>query len=164
MNHQAQFINLVTAHGSMGVFHRESGGTDCLCISPEGYRSPEWHLDNPSEPVCNEQGKLGLTIINVAIKGFFQPVQSSRATRLSTEYVEQLFGQLETDDYLLIAPLEWGGVTFNFNDWDQSGEDYILYMNRRYFVVNTNLLPDPGDGSPHHHEIGLRLVKTGRPV
>lgn len=163
-SNQGQFLNLVNLRGSNGVYHREMGGISCPCISPEGYRSPKWHIDNPLAPVCNEQGKLNYDVISIPIKGFFQPVQSSRATRLSTEYVEQLFGQLETDDYLLISPLEWNGIELNYNDWDQTGEDYMLFHNRRYFVVNSNEIPDPANGDPHHHEVGLRLVKTGRPV
>lgn len=56
-------------------------------------------------------------------------------------------------------------MTINFDDWNDSGADYILYDNRRFTVVSVNKIPDPLDGDPdHHYEVGMRLIKPTRPT
>jgi hypothetical protein len=71
-----------------------------------------------------------------------------------------MFDHIEADDHLGIFPITWGGTFLNFSDWSQSGDDFIEYDGRRYFVVNANKIPDPGDGNPDHHwEVGLRLIE-----
>jgi hypothetical protein len=88
-----------------------------------------------------------------------QPIQSTRATRLSTEQLIQMFGEIQADDHLGILPYEWLGVVLNFREWGRAGEDYVEYNGQRFTVVNANLIPDPSDGNPSHHwEIGCRLV------
>lgn len=155
------FNDLVNAHGSIVTYHRVDSEIPCPCLTPEGFRDPEWHEAHPSEPVCNERGMLpdpaNSQITNV--KAFVQPAQSTRLTRLSDEYLEQMFGDIQTDDHVGIFPYEWNGITLEFRDWSQVGEDYLLYDNRKFFVVNANLIPDPSDGNPHHHwECALRLI------
>lgn len=112
-------------------------------------------------PECNERGWVVLStgLIDILVKGFVQPIQSTRATRLSSEYLIQLFGEIEADDHLGIFPLEWAGTALYFHEWSDSGEDFIVYRGRRFFVVNANEIPDPSDGLPHHWEVGLRLVR-----
>jgi hypothetical protein len=113
------------------------------------------------EPIlCNEAGLIPTTPTDVNVKAFVQPIQSTRATRLSTEYLQEVFGNIEADDHLGIFPISWGGATLDFNDWSQSGDDFIEYDGERFFVVNANKIPDPGDGNPAHHwELGLRLIE-----
>lgn len=114
-------------------------------------------------PMCNEEGMLpdpGNTV-EITVKAFVQPIQSTRATRLSAEYAAQMFGEVQSDDHLGIFAESWGGVELNFNNWSQAGEDYIEYAGRRFLVVNANLIPDPADGNPRHHwEVALRLIGT----
>lgn len=156
-------ISLVTSHGSDVIFHRDDSMVDCPCLTPEGFRDPEWHIANPSEPVCNEQGKLSdpSSTTNVSIKAFVQPAQSMRLTRLGNEILQQMFENIETDDHVGIFPCEWGGTTLNFYEWSQDGEDYIIYNGRKFFSVNANLIPDPSDGNPFHHwEVALRLIAS----
>jgi len=99
--------------------------------------------------------------VDVIVKAFVQPIQSTRATRLSTEYIQEVFGNVEADDHLGIFPVVWGGNRLEFSDWSQSGDDFIEYDGQRFFVINANMIPDPGDGYPEHHwEIGLRLIRT----
>jgi hypothetical protein len=99
--------------------------------------------------------------IDVIVKAFVQPIQSTRATRLSTEYIQEVFGQVEADDHLGIFPISWGGVELRFDQWSQSGDDFIEYNGKRFFVINSNIIPDPGDGNPKHHfEVGLRLIRS----
>lgn len=180
MSNVARFTKLVAVSGSPVVYHRESGGVDCPCLTEEGYRNRRWHLDNPegvanpslafppwngvNPPVCNEEGKQAGTILNATVRAFVQPVQSGATRRLTTDYAVQLFGEVQMDDHLGIFPLTFGGVTFDFQEWSQAGEDYLIYNGRRFLVVNANLIPDPADGSPHHWETGLRLVKPGRAI
>lgn len=159
----AEFIALVAQHGSPVIFHRESADAmvACPCRTPEGYRDPEWHDAHPEAPLCNERGFLpgpgGIT--NLPIKGFVQPIQSTRATRLSTEFTQVMFGTVEADDHLGIFPESWQGTALDFNDWSQSGDEYVRYNGRNFMVVNANLIADPEDGNPRHHwEVGLRLV------
>ena len=164
MSNVPRFISLLSVHGSPAVFHREQGGTVCPCVSPEGYRSPQWHHANPAAPVCNEQGLLSPVVTNASVRAFVQPAQSAAVRRLTTEYVAELFGEIQSDDHLGIFPIEWSGQLLDFENWDQTGEDYIVYDGHRYLVVNANKIPDPADGNPDHHwEVGLRLMKTERP-
>jgi len=161
MSTVSQFVSLVSAHGSTVVFHRANSMIPCPCQTPEGFRDPEWHDAHPLESVCNEEGMLPdpSNEIDFALKAFVQPIQSTRATRLSTEFLTQMFGQVEADDHLGIFPEEWNGSSLDFYDWSQSGDDYIIYNGRKFLVVNANLIPDPSDGNPRHHwELGLRLI------
>jgi hypothetical protein len=150
----------------------------CPCLSPEGYRNLKWHRNHPegaanpainfppwngiNPGLCNELGEQNAVIIDVAVKGFVQPVQSGATRRLTTEYVIELFGQVQTDDHVGMFPLVYGGTPLNFREWSQGGEDYILFDGRRYMVVNSNKIPDPSGGDFHHWETGLRLLKTER--
>jgi hypothetical protein len=111
------------------------------------------------EPVlCTEAGEIP-NPVDLIVKAFVQPIQSTRATRLSTEYVESLFGNVEADDHLGIFPVTWGGQYLKFSEWSQSGDDFIEYRGERFFVINANMIPDPGDGNPEHHwELGLRKI------
>jgi|SRR4029079_5516291 len=155
----ANFNRLVEVKGSDAIFHREEWTVPCPCRTPEGFRDPQWHLDHPLDPVCNEEGMLSGNTTHVLTKAFVQPIQSTRATRLSTEFYQQMWGEVQADDHLGIFPCNWAGTRLEFREWSQNGEDWIGYHGRRYLVVNANLIPDPSDGNPEHHwEVGLRLV------
>lgn len=155
------FVALATAHGSNVLFRRADSLIPCPCRTPEGFRDPEWHDANPTQPMCNENGMLPdpAHTVEITVKAFVQPIQSTRATRLSTEYLTQMFGEIQLDDHLGIFPESWLGVPLEFDNWSQSGEDYIEYNNERFICVNANLIPDPADGNPRHHwECGLRMI------
>jgi hypothetical protein len=155
------FLNLLARRGSDFIFHREDWQVPCPCRTPEGYRDPEWHLANPLAPVCNEEGMLSGDTTHISAKGFIQPIQSTRATRLSTEFLDAIFGEVQADDHLGILPVNWANQRLEFRDWGGAGEDYVEYHGRRYTVVNANLIPDPSDGNPEHHwELGLRLLES----
>jgi hypothetical protein len=96
--------------------------------------------------------------IDITVKAFIQPIQSSRATRLSTERLVELFGEMQADDHLGIFPISWLGIGLDFYGWGSAGEDYIEYDGRRFQVVNANKFPGPEGMSDHHWEVGLRLV------
>lgn len=162
----ANFIALISTHGSDVLFHRDDSDLICPCVTPEGARDPEWHAAHPSEPVCNEAGMLPDVnqITSLIVKAFVQPIQSTRATRLTAEFLQRMFGEIEADDHLGIFPVQWLGFDLNFRDWSQRGEDYVVYpaegrYAQKFMVVNANLIPDPSDGNPAHHwECGLRLI------
>jgi len=159
-----EFHKLVKKNGSDAIYHRDDSDDACPCRTPEGYRDPMWHLANPSENQCNEAGFLPGLPVNLLVKAFVQPIQSTRATRLSTEYLLQMFGEIEADDHLGVFPFEWAGVRLNFQDWGRSGEDYIAFNGRRFTVVNSNLMADADGGEVNHHfEVGLRLI-TSEPL
>lgn len=163
MANVSEYLALLAESGSDAIYHRQDDTpTPCPCRTPEGFRDPEWHLLNPGEPLCDANGMLpGLGDVTKIVKGFVQPIQSTRATRLSAEYIAQLFGEVKADDHLGIFPIEWGGTRLNFYDWGQSGEDWIEYAGRRFIAVNANMIADPADGNPEHHwEVGLRLMRT----
>ena len=120
-----------------------------------------WHLQHPADLDCNEAGFLPGAITNLAVKAFIQPIQSTRATRLSTEYLIQMFGEIQGDDHLGIFPMQWGSATLDFNHWSSSGEEYITFMGRNYTVVNANRMADSDGGEVNHHwETGLRLIEV----
>lgn len=159
-----QFEALLNMKGSDVRYHKDSSLVPCPCRTPEGFRDPKWHLDHPSEPVCNEAGLLPDpdTTTDLIVKAFMQPIQSTRATRLSSEQIMQMFGDVQADDHLGIFPIEWNGAGLDFYDWGSAGEDFLEYHGRRFTVVNVNLIPDPGDGNPFHHwEIAGRLISSG---
>jgi hypothetical protein len=154
---------LVNTHGSSTRYRRVDSLTPCPCRTPEGFRDPEWHLLNPLEPLCDENGMLPDpdATVDITVKAFVQPVQARGVTRLTIEYIEQMFGTVQADDHLGIFPCSWSGFDLNFYNWSQSGEDFVEYNSRRFNVVNANLIPDPADGNPYHHwEIGLRLMNS----
>jgi hypothetical protein len=154
-----QFKNLLAAKASNAIFHRDDSTIPCPCRTPEGYRDPFWHLEHPTEPDCNEAGFLPGDTIHMTVKAFIQPIQSTRATRLQTEMLLQMFGEIQSDDHLGIFPMDWEGQDLNFESWGASGEDYIEYNGNKYTSVNINIIPDPDDGNPNHHqEIALRLI------
>lgn len=157
----AQLNSLLSTHASSVRYYRADSVVPCPCRTPEGFRDPEWHVASPSEPVCNEDAVLPdlSEIVDVIVKAFVQPIQSTRATRLSEEYLTQMFGTILADDHLGIFPVVWEGTRMDFLDWPQSGSSYVQYNGRKFLVVNANLIPDPSDGNPEHHwELGLRLI------
>jgi hypothetical protein len=110
--------------------------------------------------LCNEAGEIP-NPVDISVKAFCQPIQSTRATRLSTEYLQEVFGTIEADDHLGIFPVVWASVRLDFRDWSQHGDDFIEYDSQRFFVVNANMIPDPGDGNPEHHwEVGMRVIRS----
>lgn len=114
------------------------------------------------EPViCNESGLIPVAPVDISVKAFVQPIQSTRATRLNDEILTQLFGEVQADDHLGIFPYQWGATVLNFRNWSQSGDEFVEYDGQRFLVVNTNKIPDPSDGNPNHHwEVGLRLISS----
>jgi hypothetical protein len=157
-----QLNSLLVTAGSDVVYHREEGGTDCPCLTYEGFRDPAWHLANPGAPVCNEQGKLGSIVTHITVKAAVQPALAG-TRRVTSRRVEALLGDVQHDDHLGIFPVTWGSATLRFDDWSEDGEDYILYDNRRFIPVGSDKVPDI-DGDPNHHwEVGLRWVKNARP-
>ena len=157
-----RFDSLVARNGQQVIYHREDGGVDCPCLSPEGNRSPKWHKANPGAPVCNERGKINVQTVHLVGRAFIQPVQSGATRRLTDEYIEAMFGEVQVDDHIGIFPIQLGQTMLDFQEWSAAGEDYILYRNRRFQVVSANYIPDPDGGGAHHWEVGLRLIKTGR--
>jgi len=157
-----QLDALLSVHGSDARYHRAVSTVACPCRTPEGFRDPEWHLAAPpGTPVCDEDATLPDSgeLVDVIVKAFIQPIQSTRATRLSEEYITQMFGTILADDHLGIFPVRWNSVKLDFLDWPQSGSAYVEYFGRKFLVVNANLIPDPSDGNPEHHwELGLRLI------
>ena len=157
-------FNLLAAqHGSSVRYHREDGVVLCPCLTPEGFRDPIWHVENPSEPVCNAAGLLPQpgTTADFIIKGWVQPVQSGAVRRLTTEQILNLFGEVNSDDHLGLFPCRWNAQQLNFYDWGSAAEDWIEYNNRKYTVVSVNLIADPETGDPFHHwEVGLRLIES----
>ena len=158
-----RFLALVEKHASPVRYRRVDSMIECPCRTPEGFRDPEWHMAQPAPkpPMCNEAGFLPdpAATKDVIVKGFIQPIQSTRATRLNIEVMLETWGDIEADDHLGILPYQWLGVTLNFYEWGRSGEDFVEYNERRYTVINANLIPDPADGNEMHHwEVGLRLI------
>jgi hypothetical protein len=156
-----RFKALLAQKASDTRYRRVDSLVACPCRTPEGMRDPEWHFNNMGAEICNEAGFLAdpAQTVDVIVKAFVQPIQSTRATRLTTEQVLVFFGEIQTDDHLGIFPYDWEGTTLDFRNWGRSGEDFIEYAEQRFFVVNANLIPDPDDGNPYHHwEVALRLI------
>lgn len=157
----AQLEALLLQMGSNVTYHREDGGVACPCRTPEGFRDPAWHRANPLAPICNEQGYL-VVATEFQVKASIQPAISglSRAAQRSND----LLGEVKQDDHLGVFPCTWQGHTLDFDSWSAAGEDFIVYDGKRYVIVAADKLPDI-DGDPSHHwEVGLRLVKTARPL
>ena len=164
MGTKEQFDAVVSQYGSTVQFHRSDSLIPCPCRTPEGFRDMAWHLQNPGEPVCNEQGMLEdpSATTDLTIKGWVQPVTSARGAKLPDESILAMFGEVQADDHIGIFPESWSGTPLEFYKWSRSGEDYIQYNARKFFVVNANLIADPGTGNPRHHwEVGLRLMDNG---
>jgi hypothetical protein len=158
-----QFLALLTAHGSDALYHREHDGSPCPCRTPEGSRDPAWHLDNPAAPICNEVAWLP-TVDEFPIKAAIQAVSAGGIRRSrASELIEGMFpGEVRTDDHIGIFPVTWQGHTLELADFSDTGEDYILYDNRRFIIISNDKLPDI-DGDPNHHwECGMRITRPDR--
>src|SRR5215218_8156641 len=132
----ATFNSIITQRGTTVLFHREDWTVPCPCRTPEGYRDPEWHMQNPLAPICNAEGFLSGPTVTMPVKAWVQPIQSSRATRLSTEYLESMFpGEIQADDHLGIFPVNFSSTRLEFRDWSQDGDDYIQFFGRKFIVV-----------------------------
>jgi hypothetical protein len=152
----AAFTAILNSGGSNVGYHRETGGTLCPCLTPEGFRDPLWHVANPGAPVCNANGLINVTITSITVKGFVQPLRSAMQ-RISEDLVAA-FGEIQVDDHVGVFPITWAGTTLNFRDWPDNGPDYVSYDGRRYTVVGADKLADI-DGDPNHHwETALRLI------
>jgi hypothetical protein len=184
MSNVPQFLALLQVRGMDVVYHRESGGTICPCVK-NGYRDPEWHEDNfPGDPnpdlvgppwnglnppICNEEGfhpAVGGTVTDITVKAFVMPVQSRGVQRTASEIPVELFlGEVKADDHIGIFPLVWSSTSLNFYEFDNTiGDDWVSFDGRKFFVVNTNKIPDPAGDVWHHWEVGLRLATTERPA
>ena len=145
MSTVGQFITLCQNHGSVFIYHRDDSMVVCPCRTPQGFRDPIWHIQHPTDPVCNENGFLADPSVtsDFTCQGFIQPVQSGAVRRLTTEQILQLYGEIQTDDHIAIVPCEWQGKALVFTDWGLATEDWLQYNNRKFTVVNANLIPDP---------------------
>jgi len=132
------------------LIHPQDVFTDNGQTAPGAFLAPR---------ICNESGVIP-SPVDVMVKAFCQPIQSTRATRLSTEYLQEVFGNIEADDHLGIFPVVWSGQRLEFHNWAQDGTDFIEYDGQRFYVINANMIPDPGDGNPEHHwELGMRMIR-----
>src|SRR5262252_3446922 len=114
----SQFQTILEQGGSPVIFHRTVEDNPCPCRTPEGYRDPIWHLQHPNNQMCNEAGFLPSSgDVHVSVKGFVQPIQSTRATRMRTEFLLEDFGEIETGDHLGIFPQSWAGTSLDFYAW-----------------------------------------------
>lgn len=161
-----RFLQLLQSKGSDIRYVRKDSTIPCPCRTPEGFRDPEWHKINSTAPLCDESGMLPdpANSVDKIVKGFMQPIQSTRATRLAEERRIIPPGEIQLDDHLGIFPYQWTGTTLNFRGWGRASEDFVEYAGQRFTVVNANLIPDPDDGNPYHHwEIGARLI-SDKPI
>lgn len=154
-----QFEALLSRTGSDVLFHREEPGDDCPCRTPEGFRDPAYHLQLPMAPLCNEQGFVDPVVTEFFIKASVQPAFSGLSRH--SQRVNDLLGEIRRGDQIGFLPISWSGKVLDLEDWSDAGEDYLVYGGKRYMLTSFDLLPDL-DGSPHHYEAGLRLLKTAR--
>lgn len=156
----SRFRDVLARYGSDIVYHRESGGTLCPCLTPLGDRDPVWHIDNPGEPVCNEEGMLAV-VTEFTIKGSIQPVITGYSR--PSQRANQLLGDIERDDKIAILPCTWSNQSVDLSDWSEAGSDYLVYDGSRYAVVSYDAFPDVNGDPRHHYEVGLRLLSADRP-
>lgn len=156
------FAALIENFGSTITYHRDDSAVPCPCRTPEGYRDPVWHVQNPSAPVCNAAGMLPTSgVSDFLFKGFVQPVQAGAVRRLVAEQLFEAFIEILSDDQVGIFPVTYNGHVLNMFDWGAATEDYIIYANRKFTCVNANLIAAPDTGYPWHHwECGLRFLGT----
>lgn len=153
------FLDLVNRKGASAIYHKDASLTPCPCRTREGFRDPEWHLEHPLEPECNENGFLAdpSQTTTLTVKAFVQPARSGKVA----SYMINVFDEFRTDDHLGIFPVVWQGIPLDFENFDKNGDDYIEYDNKRFIVVGAIKIPDPADNDvPHHYEIALRLTES----
>jgi len=153
-----RFNKLLNRRGLDVTYHKDYGNVACPCISPEGYRNPEYHLKNPGQPVCNERGFFP-DVTEFKVKAFIMPIIGYRSVQIQLVY--QNFGNVDINDRIGIFPFEWNGYKLDFPNWDvHGGGDYILLPDGTKFTsINYRLVPDPHTGLlNHHYELQLRLI------
>jgi len=149
-----RFKQLVNVKGINVTYHKDDGTEVCPCLTPEGFRDPKWHIDNPDAEVCNEQGYLS-NAVEFSVKAMVQPIRGGRRNNR----IRELFADIEVDDQLGFFPYDWDGRRLDFDSWSQAGEDWIEVDGTRYMVVGFHLIPDPANGERDHHwELNLRLM------
>lgn len=152
--------NLFQRKGAITTYHREKYTTLCPCVTPEGFRDPIWHKNNPTAPVCNERGYLS-DPIEFQIRAFVQPIYGSRRLSAINQNLLQTFGEIEIDDHLAIVPTEWNGVPLTFDNWSDAGDEWIGYNDKRFIVISWIEIPDPHNSQNiHHFELSLRRINT----
>jgi hypothetical protein len=157
----SNILAIMETNGSPVVYHRNQSLIPCPCRTPQGFRDPRWHVENPAQPVCDANAMLpdpGQDA-NFTVKGFVQPVASTRGIRLAEEIGVFPVGEIQTDDHIGLLPTEYAGNVLEFSDWGAATEDYLVYNGRKYTVVNANLMPDALTGHVRGHwELALRLI------
>lgn len=117
----------------------------------------------PDEPLpsCNEQAFVR-SVTEFSVRASVQPPYNM--FRRTNERANDLLGEVRKGDMFGIFPVEWNGNVLNFQNFSEAGEDFIVYDSNRYMIVAADKVPDV-DGDPNHHwELGLRLIKPGRPL
>lgn len=165
----SSFNQLLQRKGHDVTIVRDNSSLPCPCLTPQGYRNPEWHIENSNFPVCNKAGFLPANneeIVVVTVKAFIQPILASRSSRMAlamnSGMVEKDFGNVLADTQLGIFPVRWNGNFIDFRDWSRAGTDYITIasdaFDRKFTVVGVVLIPDPITGNAeHHYETNLRV-------
>lgn len=142
--------------GALVTIHREGHTTVCPCLTPEGFRDPIWHLNNPDAPVCNDRGYLPAPI-ETTIKGFVQPTFAMR--RIGNQVIEEAFGEIQIDDHIGIFPMVWNNVPVDFENWSQAGDEWVGFNDMEFIVVGWTRIPDPANAQNYHHwECALRRI------
>lgn len=149
------FLNLINRRGVNVTYHKETDSLPCPCRTPEGYRDPEWHLNNPSSPECNNNGYL-FNSVEFITRAIIIPASSGG--RKARDLV-QVFGEIKTDDQIGAFPLSSGSNKLDFNSFTMTGADYVVYHGHQFIVLGATLIPDPHDPSViHHQECAMRRM------
>lgn len=108
---------------------KKTPGILCPCYNEStGYGNPLWHLDNPSEPDCDDECYLSSTEIVTDIKCFMIPKDSLKADNVD-QIILDLIGKIEKYDYVYYGP-----NTYNIKELGEDG--YIEYTNMKFRIKN----------------------------
>jgi len=129
MTDRELFCRDLLKHGVSVTIVRETGGTDCPCISLTGEYSPEWHRNNPTEPDCGGLGRLNTVTTTVPAKAFvFNYMLLKNFRRL-----EPIGAVCHKDLMMIGTAREADAVFIDLSDMDAK-RDFVLYQSKKYKV------------------------------
>ena len=110
---------------------KKTPGILCPCYNEStGYGNPLWHLDNPSEPDCDDECYLSSTEIVTDIKCFMIPKNEIK-NNSTDQFIIDIIGKIEQYDYIYAGPNNFDIKVLGF-------DDYIEYAGMKFRIRNVD--------------------------
>lgn len=122
----------ITRYGQSATLHVTDLGTRCPCFDEStGYGDLHWHIQNPDNPDCNEEGYIDSDNVETSLKAFILPASDISAKGLE-EIILANIGKVRQDEYVYIGKSD-------VNIFNLKETDYLTYNNRKWKIKNPDV-------------------------